>query len=118
MKKSYHESARTQDPQFLGAPQAAAEDQRLSALCEPDASLTGEAAPVNRHPLPCPICSGPLLLRLYAKGRGFQLVCRGTNSNPHKFEMHYKQPRKGDALLLLSSGRISKWLREISSVWA
>lgn len=103
MNENYHKSARTQDPQFLGAPEpTAVENQRLSALCERDTGATSETTPVHRRPWTCPHCGELLrLIRVYPSGRGFEMRCEGSASNPHKATMHVKSLRKGEALRLL-----------------
>jgi hypothetical protein len=101
MKKSYHKSARTQDPEFLGAPQADAENLRLSPLCEGDPRFTGETTALNPHSWSCLACGEPLqLVHLYPSGRGFELLCEGTDSNPHRLRMYVSKLRKEDALFL------------------
>lgn len=102
MNESYHKSARTQDPQFLGTPQVAAENQRLPALCERDAGATGETTPVSRTPWTCPYCGELLqLIRVYPSGRGFEMRCNGTDSNPHRATMYVGPGPKEEILRML-----------------
>ena len=115
MKRIYHESAGTQYPEFLGTPQGAAENQRLSPVSERDRRSMGETTAVNRHSWICPVCSERLKLRLYPSGRGFELLCKGTDSIPHELEIHVAHLRKEHVSTLLSpefqvswTGRVEK----------
>jgi len=109
MKKSYNKSARTQDPQFLGAPKSAAENQGLSALCERGAGVTTKTSPVNKKPVLCPCCGELLrLIRVYPSGRGFEMRCEGTDSNPHWATLHLTDCRKEEVLRILA-GALYKW---------
>jgi hypothetical protein len=108
MKKSYHKSARTQDPQFLGAAQATAENQQLYPLCETDPRFMSETTPVNLHSWTCPACGEPLQPTLYPSGRGLELLCKGTDSNPHNLTIYVSKLRKEDASLF-SGGVPYKW---------
>jgi hypothetical protein len=102
MKRIYHESARSQYAEFLGAPQGAAENQRLSPLSERDRRSAGETTPVNRHSWICPVCSERLKLRLYPSRRGFELLCKGTDSIPHQVQIFASKLRKEHVSFLLS----------------
>jgi hypothetical protein len=102
MNENYHKSARTQGAQFLGEPKSTVENQRLSASCERDAGATGEATPVNPSSWTCQFCGEPLrLIRVYPSGRGFEMRCEGTDSNPHRLTVHVAHLRKSDVLRLL-----------------
>src|SRR5437899_10250608 len=85
---------------FLGAPQAAAENQGLSASREWDTRATGETA-VSPRSWTCLACGEPLRPTPYPSGRGFKAVCMGTDSNPHRFQMYVSKLRRQDVLLLL-----------------
>jgi hypothetical protein len=101
MKKKYQNSARTQDPQFLGAANPAIENQPRPAIFIP-----GDSSRI-RHPLTwtCLICGETLrLIRVYRSGRGFEMRCEGTDPTapmPHKLTLYFRG-RKGAASRLLS----------------
>jgi hypothetical protein len=111
MKRIYHESARSQYPEFLGPPQGAAENQRLSPLSERDTRSTGETTPVNGHPWICPVCSERLELRPYPSKRGFELLCKGTDSIPHQVQIFVSHLRREHASFLLSPEFQVSWTR-------
>jgi hypothetical protein len=104
MNENYHKSAKAQDPQFLGAPKPAVENQPPSALCERDAGATAKTITVD--PRICLFCGEPLrVIRDFAKGRGFEMRCDGSDSNPHRTQAYVKFPRKEDAERFLSGVR-------------
>jgi len=102
MKKSYNKSARTQDPQFLGASQPTAENQEPSPLGV-DEGVTSETTSVNRRPWNCPCCGELLrLIRIFPSGRGFEMRCEGTDSNPHRATLYCGPGRKEEILRILA----------------
>ena len=107
MTENYHKSATTQGPHFLGAPKPAVENQQPSAPCEGDTRVTGETTPVERHSWDirkarCPGCGETLrLIRVFPSGRGFEMRCDGTDSNPHRAQLFITRLQKGEALRIL-----------------
>jgi len=103
MKENYHKSAQRQDPEFLGASKPAVESQPLSALSERDATVATETTLASRQPWTCPLCGELLrLIRVYPSGRGFEMRCEGTDSNPHRAILYEGPCRKGEALRILA----------------